>query len=142
MNPLKKIGIILWLMVCLFGSFVYGLIFISWYNSIKGFDDFSASDSFFIIFVLLIFSLVLSVPFLIYILIRDKLNINKKSRIKEYSIVLTVFCVLLYFIFSLEMRSFIEGFEVMTTYYILGFLSLNLYLRKREKYIVPQRNGK
>ena len=141
MNPFKKIGIILWLMVCLLGSFVYGLIFISWYNSIKGFDDFSSSDSFFIIFVLLIFSLVLSVPFLIYILIRDKLNINKKSRIKEYSIILTIFCVLLYFIFSLEMRSFIDGFEVMTTYYILGFLSLNLYLRKREKYIVPQRNG-
>ncbi len=142
MNPFKKIGIILWLMVCLLGSFVYGLIFISWYNSIKGFDDFSSSDSFFIIFVLLIFSLVLSVPFLIYILIRDKLNINKKSRIKEYSIILTIFCVLLYFIFSLEMRSFIDGFEVMTTYYILGFLSLNLYLRKRERFIVLQRNDK
>jgi hypothetical protein len=135
MNPLKKFGTFLWLMVCFIDSLVIGLIFISWYNSLKDYIDFNLLESLFVIFVLLVFSLVLSVPFLIYILIRDKLNIQKKSKIKEYSFILSLYCGILYLIFLIEMRSFIVGIEVIITYYISGIFTLNLYLRKRENYI-------
>lgn len=130
MNPNKKIGIILWVTLCLIGSIVYGLIFTFRLNSVVNFEDLKTTDIFFVIFILLSLSFTVTVPFVIYLLIRIKINGNKILRIKEYNIVLTLYSIILYFVFSNGMVSYVEGIELMTTYYCLGILSLNFYLRK------------
>lgn len=111
--------------VCLIGSMVYGLIFTSWFN----FDDLSNLDILFVVFVLLVLIFTFTVPFVIYLLIRIRFDGNKTLRIKEYSIVLTLYSIILYFIFSKMMVSYLEGIQLIITYYCLGIISLNLYLR-------------
>jgi hypothetical protein len=133
MNLKKNLGIILWISVCIIGAVVYGLIFLQHLKSIDNFYNLSVLDSIFVFFIVLVFSLVFSVPFIIYILIRQKLFIHIKSRVLEYNIVFTIYIIGIYFIFSFQMVSFYEGFQLISTFFIVGLIALNIYLRKLKK---------
>lgn len=127
---LKKIGVILWLSVCLNGSIVYSLIFTEKFNSSKIFTNLTILETLFIIFVLLMLSVIFSFPLLLYINLRKKMRSNFKSMLFEHNLIFNLYCILLYFVFSQLMVSFVEGIQLMLTYFITGLIALNIYLRK------------
>lgn len=141
MNPKKNLGILLWLSVCLSGSIVFGLIFTKWFNSMENLDNLDLFESLFVIFVLLVLSLVFSIPLLLYVTIREKLNVHFQSRVLEYNLIYTSYCIALFFIFSCQMVSVIEGLQLMLTYFITGLIALNIYLRKINITTQNRRNG-
>lgn len=83
----KKIGIILWMAVCLIGSSVYGMVFTRWFNAFEDFDELNTLDVLFIIFVLLILSLAFSLPYVIYLVFRIRRTIDTRLNVKEHNIV-------------------------------------------------------
>lgn len=48
----------------------------------------------------------------------------------EHNLIFNLYCILLYFVFSQLMVSFVEGIQLMLTYFITGLIALNIYLRK------------
>lgn len=133
MNLSKKIGLILWITTCIIGSFVYGFIFTFWFNSLNGFNELNTLEVFFIIFALLTLSLAFSTPYIIYLLIRIRQVSGKKLKVKEYNLVYTIYSLFIYWILSFEMVSWTEGFQLIITYYLLGLVSINVYLNLRRK---------
>jgi len=129
----KRIGLILWITSCIIGSVVYGLIFTYWFNSLKGFDEMNTLEVFFIIFVLFTLSFAFSTPYIVYLLIRIRQLPSKKMKCKEFNLVFNIYSILIYLFLSVKLVSWIEGLQLMTTYYLLGLVSLNLYLNSKKK---------
>ena len=126
-----KFGTILWLSACMFGSIVYGIIFTRWFNSLENFDELNFLELIFVIFILFIFSNVLSAPYLFYLLIREQMKIQNRLKIKEYNLIFTFYSLLLYFIFSKVMVSYFESLQLLATYFVTGIIALNLYIKKK-----------
>ena len=126
-----KFGTILWLSACMFGSIVYGIIFTKWFNLLENFDELNFLEVIFVIFILFIFSNVLSAPYLLYLLIREQKKIQNRLKIKEYNLIFTFYSLILYFIFSKVMVSYFESLQLMATYFVTGIIALNLYIKKK-----------
>jgi hypothetical protein len=104
-------------------------------------DNLDLLESLFVFFVLLVLSLVFSIPLLLYVTIRKKLNVHFRSRVFEYNLIYTFYCLALFFMFSYQMVSFIEGLQLMLTYFITGLIALNIYLRKINITTQNRKNG-
>ena len=126
-----KFGTILWLSACMFGSIVYGIIFTKWFNLLENFDELNFLEVIFVIFILFIFSNVLSAPYLLYLLIREQKKIQNRLKIKEYNLIFNFYSLILYFIFSKVMVSYFESLQLMATYFVTGIIALNLYIKKK-----------
>lgn len=119
-----------WFGFCIISSFISGFNLFLAFNSFSGIN-LSLLDGIFIVFVLTALSFTLSSPYVIYILIKERCNQQNRSKIKEFNLVFIVYFVILYFIFSNQMASYIEGFQLMISYLIVGLLALNCYFYKR-----------
>jgi hypothetical protein len=134
-------GIVQWVTVCLIGSVIYGLIFTSWFNSLENYTNLNVFESLFVIFVLLVVSLVFSLPFLIYMNVREKLKNPGQPRIMEYNISFFIFCLSLFLIFSHQMKSYKEGLELILPYFMTGSVALNVYFGKLKIWPSNDKNG-
>ena len=126
----KKHSFIIWLAFCFISSLISGFILFLTFNSFPSIN-LSYADGIFIVFVLTVLSFTLSSPYVIYILIKERYQQENQSKIKEFNLVFIAYIVILYFIFSNEIVSYIEGFQLMISYFIIGLLSLNYYFHKR-----------
>lgn len=119
-----------WFGFCFISSLIAGFNLFLAFNSLSGIN-LSLLDGIFIVFVLTALSFTLSSPYVIYILIKERYKQQNRSKIKEFNLVFIVYFVILYFIFSSQMASYIEGFQLMIGYLIVGLLALNCYFYKR-----------
>ncbi|MFT7345387.1 MAG: hypothetical protein ACI9XP_001982 [Lentimonas sp.] len=129
MNQIQNIGLKLWLSVCLIGSIIYGVIFISWFNLIDNFDNLEWLEILFVIFILLILSIVFSMPYILYLKIRKQMTKEKILNSKESNIIFFLYSLFLYFFTSNQTMDYIEAFKLIITYFVLGEISLNYYLK-------------
>ena len=126
---MKRSAILTYLIPCIVGSCVYTIIFTSKFNSIPCFSI-SWIDSLLLFFFLFFWSIILFLPF--GIITYYNLNNSTKSTnlIKKLNLRHLLYFSFIYGVISYFTKSFIEGLEILITYFLTGIISLNIYLKK------------
>jgi hypothetical protein len=127
---MKRNTILGYIIPCLIGSLVYTIIFTSKFNSIPSFSI-SWIDSLLLLLFLFLWSIILFLPFGFVTYYNFK-NYNKTTNlIKKLNLSYLLYFGFIYGVISYFTKSFIEGLEILTTYFLTGIISLNLYLKNR-----------
>jgi len=125
---MKRAAILGYIIPCLIGSLVYTIIFTSKFNSIPSFSI-SWIDSLLLFLFLFLWSIILFLPFGFVTYYNFK-NYNKTTNlIKKLNLSYLLYFGFIYGVISYFTKSFIEGLEILTTYFLTGIISLNLYLK-------------
>ena len=129
---MKRTAILAYLIPCIAGSCVYTIIFTSKFNSIPSFSI-SWIDSLLLFVFLLLWSIILFLPFG-FITYYNFNNYNKTTNlIKKLNVRYLLYFGFIYGVIIYFTKSFIEGLEILTTYFLTGIISLNLYLKNRQR---------
>ena len=129
---MKRTAILAYLIPCIAVSCVYTIIFTSKFNSIPSFSI-SWIDSLLLFVFLLLWSIILFLPFG-FITYYNFKNYNKTTNlIKKLNVRYILYFGFIYGVIIYFTKSFIEGLEILTTYFLTGIISLNLYLKNRQR---------
>ncbi len=129
---MKRAAILAYLIPCIVGSCVYTIIFTSKFNSIPSFSI-SWIDSLLLFVFLLLWSIILFLPFG-FITYYNFKNYNKTTNlIKKLNLRYLLYFGFIYGVITYFTKSFIEGLEILTTYFLTGIISLNMYLKNRQR---------
>jgi len=129
---MKRATILAYTIPCLLGSFVYTIIFTSKFNSIPSFSI-SWIDSLLLFVFLFFWSIILFLPFGFVTSYNIK-NYKKTTNLKKkLNLSYLLYFSFVYGIISYFTKSFIEGLEILITYFLSGIVTLNLYLKNGTK---------
>jgi hypothetical protein len=128
---MKRTAILTYLIPCIVGSCVYTIIFTSKFNSIPSFSI-SWIDSLLLFFFLFFWSIILFLPFGFFTYYNFK-NYNKTTNlIKKLNLSYLLYYCFIYGVITYFTKSFIEGLEILITYFLTGIISFNMYLKNRQ----------
>ena len=126
---INKLGILSTLLPCLIGSATYSTIIYFHLNNFGGFYI-TLLDIILLCLILLILSVIISIPIVFYVSFSIRNHTLNKKLFKKINTLFLIYCTVFYLFSSYLMSNAREGLELTLAYVISGSISLNLYLAK------------
>lgn len=129
---MKRAAILAYIIPCILGSYIYTIIFTNEFNAIPSFS-LSWIDMLLLFLFLFIWSSIIFLP-ICYIIYQNFKKYTTSAKLtRKLNLVSFIYFVFLFLVISYFTKSFIEALQLIASYLLAGFFSLNILLKIKEK---------